>query len=506
MKKKIELMAQLHNRFDIEVRDAATGELKQRARAFNVICDGLWDAIITAYSSSSGGYFNGSAYFKYIHFGSGSGTPSASDTALFSSIGYKEVSPTLDSDYPNGIISASASITLQSTEAVGETFTEVGIGKDTTSVVTHALIEDMSGNPTSFTKTGTDVVIIYATIYLHFPPEGFSNSSIQPTKYYLDNNSPLFKYILGATNTNYNRLFVGVTAGKSTRIGTGDNGTRMTCQADRANKKWTMTVRLEATVANIPIKALLIKGYVGQSEPSWTSRGYSAILMIVPGGWFTPGAIVGEEVGTGDGATTDFSTAFPIRSNATVKVDGVAAQATVRTLGAEVADSAWSYINAVAGLSSAGTVLYTDAYGLEQNVPMCLENPYYAVGLASFIIRAQSSGAHVDIYASDDMETWELVVEDQYFPNNTYSTFEIPAAYQNKRFFKFIRTNSSGGGSLYFTEFTCNGHPGNIHFDTPPAAGSVITVDYVPDCIAKDSDHVFDLTVELTFGEYTPPT
>ena len=43
----------------------------------------------------------------------------------------------------------------------------------------------------------------------------------------------------------------------------------------------------------------------------------------------------------------------------------------------------------------------------------------------------------------------------------------------------------------------------NIHFDVAPAAGAVITIDYTPDCIAKDENHVFDLTLELTLGEYT---
>jgi hypothetical protein len=42
-----------------------------------------------------------------------------------------------------------------------------------------------------------------------------------------------------------------------------------------------------------------------------------------------------------------------------------------------------------------------------------------------------------------------------------------------------------------------------VHFDTPPAAGAVITMDYDTDSVAKDENHVFDLTLTIQLGEYT---
>ena len=36
-----------------------------------------------------------------------------------------------------------------------------------------------------------------------------------------------------------------------------------------------------------------------------------------------------------------------------------------------------------------------------------------------------------------------------------------------------------------------------------PAEGSVITIDYTPQCIPKDENHVFDLSVTFHFGEYS---
>ena len=60
------LNASIHNRFDIEVVDVKTGEIKQRAQAENVICNALWTRLFTP-----------GAYFNYIHYGTGSGTPAA---------------------------------------------------------------------------------------------------------------------------------------------------------------------------------------------------------------------------------------------------------------------------------------------------------------------------------------------------------------------------------------------------------------------------------------------
>lgn len=53
-----------------------------------------------------------------------------------------------------------------------------------------------------------------------------------------------------------------------------------------------------------------------------------------------------------------------------------------------------------------------------------------------------------------------------------------------------------------FTADTLTGK--NIHFTEPPAEGAVITADYTTPVIPKDDQHVFDLTVTLTFNEHIP--
>ena len=81
---KANMDCSIHNRFDIEVVDSITGEVKQTAQAENVILNQLWTRLLSP-----------NAYFNYIFIGTGNGTPSAPDTALFTHLGYKyAVTPT----------------------------------------------------------------------------------------------------------------------------------------------------------------------------------------------------------------------------------------------------------------------------------------------------------------------------------------------------------------------------------------------------------------------------
>ena len=65
----------LHNKFEIEVVDAATGELKQKAYAYNVIVNYYFSSRLT------GSPLGVSAdLLRYIALGTGMGTPAITDT------------------------------------------------------------------------------------------------------------------------------------------------------------------------------------------------------------------------------------------------------------------------------------------------------------------------------------------------------------------------------------------------------------------------------------------
>ena len=110
----------------------------------------------------------------------------------------------------------------------------------------------------------------------------------------------------------------------------------------------------------------------------------------------------------------------------------------------------------------------------------------------------------ITVEASDDLTNWTPICT-EYAITSSASTVSVPTALQTKRFFRlYVATESTTttGYEAYVRFVAGDGAAGNIIFDPPPAAGAVITADYTPDCIAKDEDHVFDLTLEITFGEY----
>ena len=525
--KKLSVNVGLHNRFDIEVRDSVTGELKQQARAFNVICDTLWDRLLHANDSNTWVEYR---YSTHILFGSGSGTPAASDTALFNQVGYRAMAAANTSthtDVLNGVAYVQHHITLQAGDNVGDTLTEVGIGYDTTHCVTHAMLEDMNGNPISIEKTATDVITIYATIYFHWAPGGWANGSI----FIADNigtnagvsgiNYNVLQWLAGGfyynTDDYYSMRFGAKAMGAIVSMANVNSAdiTSGYFTVNRSAKKVTASCRYNVADVNMAIRFISIS--LGRVRGSNAHVGQ--FCRMLSEGWYTPAAISGEAVGTGDGATTVFKTAFPVKTAGTVKVNGaaLASGVTMRT-GLVNRQNAAYFLRPVAGKTSANTILYTlfpegqyittaDSYTVltvqNKSVGPVVENPYYAEGITELVVRRSgSNNTQITVEASDDLTNWTPICTG-YEATGTASAVSVPAALQNKRFFRLYAPNWGGSNYGVYVRFVAgDGAEGNIIFDAPPAAGAVITADYTPDCIAKDEDHVFDLTLEITFGEY----
>ena len=111
----------LHNKFEIEVVDAATGELKQKAYAYNVIVNYYFSSRLT------GSPLGVSAdLLRYIALGTGTGTPAITDTALFTHLTRKSVT-TLETVYEYPTSHTTKQIKLEATECNGSNITEVGL-------------------------------------------------------------------------------------------------------------------------------------------------------------------------------------------------------------------------------------------------------------------------------------------------------------------------------------------------------------------------------------------
>lgn len=440
----VDVQISLHNRFDIEVRNASTGELRQKARGFNVVLDQ---------------YYNGRTEkaFSQIWYGSGTGTPAETDTNLFTYRGKKGVSDDgFSMNNMTGIAWWRAKVVFSETEAVGVSFSEVGLG-GSNKLYTHAMLQDMNGNPITIQKTNTDIITIYATVYAHWNTDGYDDGKIILTRdnrrYVYSNTSPIapLQILSGAV------LPQVCTA----------SGRFNTTQQNTEGGLTYMT----GTVNNFGFRLWLYGEY----------------------------PIVGEAVGTGDGVTQDFALDFDLPENAKVYVDGVEQTEGVTVYPAIVGTVTRHFIPVAVGSTPTNLIPSADSQCANGNygatIPeVWLYNPYYSLGLLDI---GQASGS--TFYISDDLSNWYSLGGGQ-----TAKIYTIPQAHRYDRFF---RLTNYLGGYLYGGTIASGNHNGKaIHFDTPPASGAVITADYTTPCAPKDVNHVLDWSVSITLGRYEGET
>lgn len=466
------LNALIHNRFDIEVVDSKTGKIKQRAQAFNVICDSLWDILLIP-----------APYFNKIIYGSGFGTPSASDVTLFDKIAaYNVTNEVTNLDTVNGVYSNRRQITINETTSVGETISEVGIGYDDNQIVTHAMLQDMNGNPITITKTDTDIITFYATIYVHFNPNGYEQGKVM----FLANNTDVLRAIaIGnfALNVNYstilkqNRNSVRDIGGDAvtTRLTTNLENKTITCKSDRFSVSMGNTAHIGGTV----YKTSVIRGVLLYSS-IWVD--YDCLYNT---------SIVNESIATGDGNTTDFSTKFPIKRNAKIYINGIEDSSATTT----------NYIHNRSHVSN--TFQGIDKYGKPSCEPSAFpsgiifnESDWYYVNPHLLPINKAFTNRDIGsdyVAYSNDLINWTTI------PYNTELDPPVTARYWHLH----IGYRGSDFGDRKRDLLSPDDTDYNIHFQTPPPAGAVITADYVPDCLPKDENHVFDFSLTITLGEYT---
>lgn len=517
---KVELQCSIHNRFDIEVIDALTGEIKQRAYAENIILNALWTRM-----------FSPGNYFSYIHYGTGTGTLSAARTSLFTFLGYGTPATAEDVvryDYSNCYASLTRKIQLSEITAAGSTLTEVGIGYSTTAATlcTHAMLKDMNGNTISIAKTNTDIINIYATVFAHWSSQ-YDSGAIEffprlPGSRGMSGNVYSFLawlWGLGAWSTSY--LSVWFNPGtnpnfKSYGLSTEVSKYRKTVTPTYNTSAKTLTITAaRAAVAEMNQTdgwGSIQVGYSDAGSSSSASLFYANgdILCYVGGSWYPNTTITGEALGTGNGSTKDYKTTFPLVSNATVKVNGVAVSSGItidenkpgnltnfghnfKLIKAEVlpytGSNPWGL-----SLNPGGAVCdYDDTYQYIYGSPirMTYYNPYYALGITSMKVLSNTT----IVEASNDNSTWTTVF------SSTTGVKSIPVAYQNYKYWRLSHTDA--GDQKCVTAITTALTASNIHFATAPANGDVITVDYTTKTIAKDSNHVFDFSMVITLGEKT---
>lgn len=495
-KVEADLSASIHNRFDVEVVDARTGEVRQRAQAENVICEQLWTRLLKPDS-----------YFNYIHYGTGEGTPSAADTSLFHFLGglsIKADDAVTDISYSQSRYSYRQKVQIAENVAVGEVITEVGIAYSSaaSSLCTHAMLKDMNGNKISIAKTGTDIINVYATIFVHWPA-ALVNDGIQIAGLTAARDG-FMAYLAGRCEDSYYHYAAApayaelVPSRQFKKVDSASSYPICYTQTKCVYNVEKHTIILTAT--RVPVENGNLKG--GSSGIILSSKlSDSADIYLETGHqWFVGSNITGEAIGTGDGATQDFTTGFDYPQNAVIYVDGVVSRDVVVDCVPFRYQEMGMYFNRIT--IEGGSVYPSINRPVIQEIyigyvqPGTYENPNWASGVRSFAYQYIQSVA-----VSDDLIHWDYLFGDATSTKDLSGSCEIPEELKNKRYWE-IRGRELNG-NFCINELLSDTLTGfNIHFPTPPPAGAVITADYTTKCIAKDANHVFDLTVTIHLGEY----
>lgn len=291
----------VHNRFDIEVADARTGEIKQRVTSYNIILDQYFSRLISR-----------SSKIGYIHLGTGEGTPAVSRTSLFTFLGAmaNTVVETVKV-YPTSY--TRRKIVLSPSDYVGSRITEVGFGYSTSSssAVTHSMLKDSEGNQIAIQKTDTDVLTVYATFYLtiggavdgvYVLPSPNNNAVISAV---LQDSYSTLTLTLGAHN-DYE------TANELSTDSLSDK-TNITPTADQVNRKWQIpTTRWNYNEAN----SHMVNSIGSPTYAAWLLPNTDIFPQIT---------LSNLVVGVGDGSTTAFACPIPkiVPNSEAVRVDGV---------------------------------------------------------------------------------------------------------------------------------------------------------------------------------------
>lgn len=502
----------IHNRFDIEVVDPISGEVKQRAFAENVICNQLWTRLCSS-----------NTYNSYIQYGDGEGTPSASDTSLFSYIGYLSSSVyNLKYDFDNDVFICTKKAVMSETVAVGKTITEVGIayGTSSTNLVTHAMLKDMNGNPVSLEKSSTDIFNIYATVFIHF---AYPSRHIRMTGLHMYEGAYYTSTLLGhlaglaAMPTMYCPHMIGT-------IPSGTGKLTVSTSYDATNRKITLKVpRLGASNWNLGgLYSFHISTGTSNTE-DWDIGGAANIVLDVAedDGWYGSTHISGEAIGTGDGVTIDFATDFGFVKNLHVYVDGEEVPASVDFLSnglqrfsdthGVLSYPMISYFRLIRQIEHGDGYYASTHYGgaiTQFGGSRCRCFPTTTHGFIFENMLYESVGvyqiykAKIQIKASNDLKTWVSICS----PTNSATTITVPEAYRKYRYWEFKCSGTLGinntEGEFRLIPETNLSVTNNVHLAEAPAEGAVITADYDTISVAKDANHVFDLSVVLSFNEY----
>lgn len=324
MKLNLNNNVKFHNKYELEVIDAATGQKKQTAIAENVVTTGIWN--ILKQSSPK--------MYGKIALGTGTGTPSAADTALFNqSFAYAGTFTMLNRTEQWPTCSYTVKVSIPATTSYVGTFTEIGLCGSYYAgnsnyyypLWSHAMLKDAEGNQITITKTDLDILTITATIYVTFSHT--DNNFIWMTPGAQNIICNVFRNIGGGTPP--------FTSGKTLHYCSSvllDEDTGTILQVTVTQRLGSSAQMNESNVVNVPS----VRMGTGTGNDTF----YNAVLLgcasgdtllyfggiVFPNTSIFPNQVLaGMNIGVGDGTTKEYTIPLPhfLENTDVVYVDGV---------------------------------------------------------------------------------------------------------------------------------------------------------------------------------------
>ena len=310
----INIGAKLHNKFEFELRDGATGELKQKETSYNIILDGFFTYLTKGMYSS----------FYTMNIGTGTGAINKTRTSLFTNAYQASLTP-VSEVYAHPTSYKKWSVTLGVDVLKNTTITEVGLRSCHIDYYmdkqqTHALLQDAEGNPISIPKGELDILTIYATFYITLPSNiAEDNGFVTPAT---GNNNGLVSYLFGGSNVGAMKIHATSTIDPASweeffagnRIGGSIYAGAMTNNAQTLTSSWAIA---RANIGDL-------NGFIGGLAFSMGGK-FIFGIKLPNSTMFEAMEVPNINVGTGDGVTLDFDIKVPIVKTGTevIKVDGV---------------------------------------------------------------------------------------------------------------------------------------------------------------------------------------
>ena len=528
--------------YNLKLVDSQTGNVKRELDTHNTFCTNFWKPIIDYWHRASGRFA-----FR-IQVGNGTGTPTESDTALFSPLWMVDAEESYETP-DHTTLRATAVAEFPATESYVGTVTEIGIMHErsgyykTTDLITHALLQDAEGAPISIEKSDVDRLIVTVTLTFTFSVS--SPWTIWPVADLIGR----ARLKTGDTNANH-RPFAQLWQDMYFCLGVQPEiclnyGYNKTSSGDSGGASgFYYPAALPDTCYDF------VKGVLNQSTKKVTfantrmttdfgkNRPVYFNFVAIPGYCYAklPNAdifpfytIEDIRIGVGDGTTTDFLNPlnyFP-KNGETIYKNGTAlVRGTDYTIDncpnfdllPELTDSEnWTFLSGIHTKRSNYQLFqrflkYHNSFyqgenedhytGFLKNNPLIID-----MGTAHQVntlhLPKWFGGGTYTLFCSDDKETWTELATVQH-NYNTDNLVEISSSLA--RYWK-IET-SIGGWSEYSTSNRSDvlanelflGYVGDkyIHFTTPPTNGDVLTMKVTMDRPFKNGNFVIDCSAEMS--------